>query len=161
MFETSRLIINAWTPSDAKTFLRLSQDRGLTDNTITLYEQKTLKEAEEWIRKNPTKWAVREKGSHEIIGLAGITPIEFEGEILPDVTYRIQESHWGRGLGRELAQGIIDFAFQKEKRSELTITITPDNEGSRKIGVSLGFEFDKRITLYGVETDLYRLKKSS
>lgn len=161
MFETQRLLIKAWTLDDAETFLHLSHDRGLTDNTIADYRQRNLESARAWIKENPHKWAVWEKESLKIIGLGGITPIPFDGEILPDVTYRIRESHWRKGLGKELAQGIIDFAFHQEKRSELTITITPNNEASKRIGLSLGFVFEKRIELYGVATDLYRLKKSS
>lgn len=157
MFETQRLIVKAWTDEDAESFLNLSRDRGLTDNTITLYEQKTLEDAKDWIKKNPTKWAVWEKASHSIIGLGGITPIAFENEILPDVTYRIRESHWGKGLGPELARGIVDYAFQVQKRAELTITITPENLSSAKIGLGLGFTFEKEIMLYGVKTHLYRL----
>ncbi len=161
MFETQRLLVRLWTQNDAETLLKLSHDRGLTDNTIADYRQKNLEEAKLWIKMNPYKWAVWEKASQQIIGLGGITPIPFEEEVLPDVTYRIRESHWGRGLGRELAKGIVDYAFTQLGKKELTITITPGNEGSKKIGLSLGFLFERRIMLYGVETDLYRLRKKS
>lgn len=161
MFETQRLLIKAWEENDAETLMKLSHDRGLTDNTIADYRQKSIESAREWIRKNPFKWAVWEKDSQSIVGLGGITPIPFEDEILPDVTYRIRESHWGRGLGSELARGIIDFGFQKQNRSELTVTNTPTNVASKKIATKLGFVFEREILLYGVITHLYRLKKSS
>jgi RimJ/RimL family protein N-acetyltransferase len=161
MFETKRLLIQHWTEADAEVLMDLSHDRGLTDNTIADYRQKSIESAKTWIKENPFKWAVWEKESNTIVGLGGITPIPFEEEILPDVTYRIRESHWGRGLGLELASGIIHFGFDKQNRSELTVTNTPHNLASKKIASKLGFHFEREILLYGVTTHLYRLRKSS
>lgn len=158
MFDTPRLTIRHWKESDAAAFLELSSDRGLKDNAITVYRVETLKDAKEWIAKNPHKWAVCEKTSAKVIGLCGITPILYNGEFLQDVTYRISESFWGRGLGPELAHGVIEYGLSILKLPELTVTVTKSNEASSAIARKLGFIFDAEIILYGVPTLLFRLK---
>ena len=97
-----------------------------------------------------------ERVSGKIIGMGGLGPWQLEGEELVDVTYRLRESAWGRGYGLELATGLVKHGMETLQLKNLTATITPDNEASKRIAGKLGMSFDKRIILLGVATDLYR-----
>jgi RimJ/RimL family protein N-acetyltransferase len=92
--------------------------------------------------------------------MGGLTPWTWEGERLVDLTYRLRESSWGRGYGKEAAVALLRHGFEDRGLSQITATITPDNLASRKIANALGMAFDRSIVLKGVATDLFRLKKT-
>lgn len=167
MFETEKLIINSWNPDLAENFFLLSQDDGFNLFPINSYRQKNLESARAWTQKmqeqnNKTrlgKYAVLEKVSLKLIGIGGLTPWTFEEEEMIDITYRLHSSAIGKGLGLELASGLVIFGFETLKLDEITATITRDNIPSKKIADKLGLKFDRHITLLGVATDLYRLRR--
>ncbi len=160
MFETARLNIRAWKEEDAEAFYELSNDEGFNLFPINVYRQESIAGSLEWIKKTKGKYAVIEKSSEQIIGMGGLTPWNLEGEELIDITYRLRESAWGKGLGWELAQALVNHGLQTLHLPQITATITPDNLPSKKIAERLGFRFDKRIILLGVHTDLYRLYRN-
>jgi [ribosomal protein S5]-alanine N-acetyltransferase len=158
MIESTRLTIKPFYEADAEAFFELTKDDGFNLFPITIYRQKNVADALEWIKNNNGKYAVWEKETHSLIGMGGITPWEFEKENLMDVTYRLRESAWGKGYGMELAQTLVDYGSKTLGLKNLTATITPDNVASKKIAEKLGMIFDKQILLKGIKTDLYRLK---
>jgi ribosomal-protein-alanine N-acetyltransferase len=160
MFTSERLLIRAWKESDAEAFYELTQDEGFNLYPITVYRQKSIDTAREWIRNVKGKLAVFEKGAGQLIGMGGLTPWTWEGEGLFDVTYRLRESAWGKGYGWELAEALVNHGFRELGLEQITATITPDNLPSKKIAEKLGMKFDRHILLLGVPTDLYRLRRT-
>lgn len=159
MFTSERLLIRAWKESDAEGFYELTQDEGFNLHPITVYRQKSIDTAREWIRNVKGKLAVFEKESGKLIGMGGLTPWTWEGEKLVDITYRLRESAWGKGYGWELAEALVNHGFHEVGLDQLTATITPDNLPSTKIAEKLGMKFDRHILLLGVPTHLYRLRR--
>lgn len=160
MFRTLNLEVKKWTLDQTQDFFELSQDEGFNLFPITKYRQESLDTARVWIKDNVGKYSVTELKTNRIIGMGGLTPWNFENESMIDITYRLRESAWGRGLGMELAQGLKHYAFHELGLNEITATITPDNIGSIKIAKRLGMNLDRRIMLLGVPTDLFRLQNS-
>lgn len=150
-------MIRPFIEEDAKNFFELSNDKGFTLFPITIYKQESIETSKEWIKRNPYKFACIEKSTRSLIGMGGLTPWEYSGEKLTDITYRFRESAWGKGYGTELAEALIHYGMKTLKLTNITATITPDNIGSKKIAAKLGFKFDQHITLKDVPTDLYRL----
>lgn len=159
MITTARLEIRPFKEEDAFAFFELSNDNGFNLFPITKYRQESADTARKWIRETVGKWAVIERDTGKLIGMGGLTSWTFENETLTDITYRLRESAWGKGYGPELAKGLVEYGFRTLNLKQITATITPDNEASKKIAEMLGMKFDKRITLLGVPTDLYRLYK--
>lgn len=169
MISTNRLLIKPFEESDAEAFFELSNDKGFGLFPINDYRQKNVTSALEWIKKsreinltrNLGKWGIWSKDSHELLGMGGLTPWTWEGVELIDLTYRFRESAWGKGFGMESAQGLVEHGFKNLELLEITATITPDNQASKKIAERLGMRFDKNIVLLGVSTDLYRVQGRS
>lgn len=157
---SARLEIKKWTVDQSEAFFELSKDPGFTRFPITDYRQGSLESAKQWIENNIGKYSVIEKDTRSLIGMGGLTPWKWEGEDLVDLTYRLKDSAQGKGYGYELAQALVGYAFGEMKLDQITATITPDNEPSKKLAEKLGMKFDKRIELLGVPTDLYRLFKN-
>lgn len=157
MFETQRLLVKNWTEDMAQDFFELSNDKGFTAFPITDYRQANVESARKWILNNVNKFAVIEKETTKLIGMGGLMPWKWENEDLVDITYRLRSSAQGRGLGLELAQGLLHFGFKQMKLAQITATITTDNIPSKKMAEKLGMKFDRTISLKGIPTDLYRL----
>ncbi|WP_413587087.1 GNAT family N-acetyltransferase [Bdellovibrio sp. HCB274] len=155
--QAPRLIIKPWTEEQAADFLELSNDEGFTQHLITDYRQTSIESAKAWIKNNSGKFAVIEKSSGNLIGMGGLTKWRFKDEELFDITYRLRSSAQGKGYGHELARALVDFGFNELHLDQITATITPDNIPSKKLAEKLGMQFDQRIELLGVPTDLYRL----
>lgn len=81
-------------------------------------------------------WAVRENGL--LIGHAEIKPTEESGG--HELIYALAHSAWGRGLGTELAQAIIDYGFDALGLPEVHATVAHQNTGSLAVMKKLGFE---------------------
>ncbi|QDK36865.1 GNAT family N-acetyltransferase [Bdellovibrio sp. NC01] len=161
MIATDRLIIKLWTEDLAQEFFELTQDPGFTLFPITDYRQASVDDAREWIRKNTCKYAVIEKATGKVIGMGGLTPWNYQGESLIDITYRLGSAAQGKGYGTELARALVNYGFSEMGLEQITATITPDNIPSKVLAEKLGLKFDKKIVLLGVETDLYRLYKQA
>ncbi len=168
MINTPHLEIKPFTLDDAEAFLQLSQDDGFNLFPINNYRQANLATSLEWIKAAMNlnqktgmgKWGVWEVSSKNLIGIGGLTPWVWDHEDLVDITYRLRESAWGKGYGLELAAALWAFGFNQLGLKEITATITPDNMASKKIAHKLGMNFDQTIELLGVETELYKLKRS-
>ncbi len=154
-----RLTIRPFTEADAGEFFELAQDDGFNAFPINIYRQKDLAAARGWLKNAHGKFGVWEKKSGALIGMGGLTPWTWDGEELVDITYRLRGSAWGQGYGWELALALKNYAFDILKLPEITATIMPTNLPSRKIADRMGFQFDKKIILKGVDTELYRLKR--
>jgi len=165
MIATARLLIRPFRTAEAAEFFELSCDEGFRLHPITDYRQADVQAAASWIatasklnqESGLGKWGVWGPDEADLLGMGGLTPWEFEGERMVDVTYRLRTSAWGKGLGLELAQALVRWGFERHRLPEITATITPDNEASRRIAQRLGMRFDRRITLLGTATDLFRL----
>jgi RimJ/RimL family protein N-acetyltransferase len=155
---SNRLIISSWEAQHAAAFFELSQDAGFNLFPITIYRQANVESARDWIMNSKTKWGVWEKQSGELIGIGGLTPWQLGADELVDITYRLRESNWGQGYGLELARALVKYGFTEMGLQQITATITPDNEASKKIAAKLGMVFDQHILLKNVPTDVYRLK---
>lgn len=169
MIDTPRLHIRPFAPNDAVEFYALTQDSGFTAYPITDYRQASVDSAHEWICRarelNATtglgKWAVCDRGAGELLGMGGLTPWNFDGESMVDITYRLRTRAWGQGYGTELALALRDFGFEVSALAEITATITPDNLASLRIAEKIGMRFARRITLLGVETELLRMRRGN
>lgn len=167
IFSTPRLEVKPWAEWHTESFFSLSQDGGFNAHPITVYRQPSINSARQWIHDATAqyqstqlgKWGVWEKQSGDLIGIAGLTPWDHEGESLVDMTYRLRSSAWGKGYGTEIAKGLVDHGFGQLQLKELTATITPDNGPSIKIATKLGLHFERRILLKNVVTDLFRLPR--
>ena len=75
-------------------------------------------------------WALIEKRTGNFVGICGVylnENCEFE------IAYRLQESNWGKGLGKEIAEKLIDFCFETFDYERLFAYVMEENIGSKKI----------------------------
>lgn len=75
-------------------------------------------------------WALVEKDTDSFVGICGVylnQNEEFE------IAYRFQESHWGKGFGKEIAESLVNFCFETFNYDNLFAYVVEGNLGSTKI----------------------------
>lgn len=97
------------------------------------------------------------KETGEVIGTAGLQPLENTGEI--EVGYSIIKSYWGLGIGTEAARGWMEFGFKTMGLDRIVAVAVVANTASRHIMEKLGMTFEKNEAHYDEECAFYGISK--
>lgn len=96
---------------------------------------------------------------NQLIGYAGLDIREVEGNERVQITFRLAENSWRRGLATELAHAIKTYAFDTLGLSELIAITDPENLASIRTLTKINMIFDKVITYDELELHLYKTEK--
>jgi RimJ/RimL family protein N-acetyltransferase len=105
----------------------------------------------EWHRNGHPKypelglWATIHKETGQFIGRCGLIPWTIEGRLDIEVAYLLAKAYWGQGLGTEVAQAIVDYAFNRLYLQRLVCLITPGNTASQTIAEKIGMSLEKEM----------------
>ncbi|WP_424525601.1 GNAT family N-acetyltransferase [Spiroplasma endosymbiont of Glossina fuscipes fuscipes] len=117
LFETPRLIIRMWKPTDLSAFQLLNADQ-----MVMKYFSKVLSVAEttDFYVKIQTNfktngyglYVVEAKSRHEFLGFCGFNNVTFPADFTPcvEIGWRLKQSVWGQGFATEAAQGCLNYA---------------------------------------------------
>ena len=97
------------------------------------------------------------KENGEVIGGAGLQPLEDTGEI--EVGYSIIKRYWGLGIGTEAARGWLEYGFNTVGLERIVAVAVVDNAASRRIMEKLGMKFEKNEMHYDEECAFYGISK--
>jgi RimJ/RimL family protein N-acetyltransferase len=150
ILETKRLILRRQVREDLDDLWTLYCDPEITkyipDAPLSFEE---TKEELEWFMnghpKNPELglWATILKENGKFIGRCGLLPWTIEGQKEVEVAYTIAQDYWGKGLGSEAAQAILQYGFEKLNLSRLICLIDSENIASQKVAEKIGMTFEK------------------
>ncbi|WP_337250276.1 GNAT family N-acetyltransferase [Sphingomonas japonica] len=84
-------------------------------------------------------WAITLDGSDTAIGWvsAGLRRAK-----VIELGYLLGRAHWGGGIAREAASGLLDYLFEVEGMRRVFADIDPDNRGSVALIEALGFKLE-------------------
>ncbi|MBL8021763.1 MAG: GNAT family N-acetyltransferase [Leptospirales bacterium] len=146
-FETDRLVLRRWLPSDLGPFQRMN-----ADPYVMRYfpSTRTNEESAELLQKTERHfeehgfgvWALELKATGEWIGLTGAAHVPFEAHFTPAVElgWRIVGKFHGQGYATEAARFTCEFAFKELKLSGLVAFTIPANLPSRRVMEKLGMK---------------------
>jgi ribosomal-protein-alanine N-acetyltransferase len=97
------------------------------------------------------------KETGEMIGAAGIQPLEDTGEI--EVGYSVIKEFWGRGIATEAARAWMEFGFNKFGLERIVAVAVVGNTASERVMEKLGMTYEKTETHYGEECAFYAVSK--
>jgi ribosomal-protein-alanine N-acetyltransferase len=114
---------------------------------------------EQWTKLNKTHGVSPFAVIYEeqLIGYAGLDIRNIEGIEQVQLTFRLAEKYWGKGLASELANAIKAHAFGDLGLSEMIAITDPKNHASIRILVKIGMKFSKEITYGGLRLNLYKI----
>ena len=98
------------------------------------------------------------KDSDEMIGAAGLQPLEDTGEI--EVGYSLVKEYWGRGIGTEAAIGWMNFGFETKGLERIVAVAAVENTASRRIMEKIGMVYEKTEPHYDIDCAFYAISKT-
>lgn len=150
ILETPRLILRHQRVEDLDSLYALYRDPDVTryipDAPRTRQE---AKEELQWFLNGHPKhpqlglWAAIHKETDQFIGRCGLLPWTIDGRDEVEVAYLLAKAYWGQGLGTEVAQAIVNYAFEQLHLARLICLIDPDNRASIRVAGKIGMTFEK------------------
>jgi RimJ/RimL family protein N-acetyltransferase len=92
-------------------------------------------------------WAVIERDTDELIGMAGLTEFDKAGDL--ELAYRLRRDRWGRGYGTEAATAWVEKGFSTLGLPQIVAIVEPNHMVSKHILENVGMRFVEQLTLHG------------
>ncbi|GAB2934531.1 GNAT family N-acetyltransferase [Streptomyces heilongjiangensis] len=155
VIETSRLTLRRWTEDDVVPLSRVNGDpavmRWIGDGSVRDEEQTRagIRAMEErWEATGSGIFALQERATGRLIGLAGLWTPDFLPELLPcvEAVWRLGRSSWGRGFGTEAAEAVMRFGFQQCGLDRIVGIVQKGNDASENIMKKLGMRRERDTT---------------
>jgi ribosomal-protein-alanine N-acetyltransferase len=102
-----------------------------------------------------SKWIILDRRLGCAIGDSGLFELREYGWI--DLGFRLAQSCWGKGLATEAASAWVRAAFHDLQLDRLTAFVHPGKYPSIRILEKLGFQFERRDTVMGMNSILFSL----
>ncbi len=143
IFETERLLVNAFTNDDQRNFFLLN---GNPDVVRFIRPVKTKEACDQFLLEviaaaNATplygRWAVHEKTSKEFVGSFAVIPVENTDHM--QLGYALLPSHWGKGYATELTRAGLHYVFSQTPLDIIYAYTEKPNEASQKVLLKSGF----------------------
>ncbi len=154
ILETEHCYVRESCEEDVEAFYEIYKAPEVTHYTEDLFEHAVSEKA--YIREYIEKvyayfefgvWTVVLKESGEIIGRAGISVREGFDE--PELGYVFGLPWQGKGLAKEVCEGIIKYAKEELEITQLQVLIQEGNEASVRLAQKLGFEKEDDLIIEG------------
>ena len=162
ILETKRLALREMGQADLPALAAILQD----EQAMYAYGSAfTDEETQDWLDRQLTRykedgfglWAVILKESGEMIGQAGITWQDVDGERVPEIGYLFNRACWGNGYAVEAAAACRQYAFGKPGLGEIYSIIRDGNIPSMNVAIRTGMVIRKRTLRHyrGVDMQHY------
>ena len=145
IFETERLYLREMVPEDFDALYLVLGDPSIMQYYPYSFDEKRVRD---WIERNINRykdngfglWAVCLKKTGEMIGDCGLTIQDIDGEQLPEIGYHVHKKYWRRGLGKEAARAVRDWAFENTGYDVLYSYMKYTNVGSYSTAMANGMK---------------------
>ena len=169
ILQTKRLLLRQFHTGDEQAYLKCYGDpdvmKFIGDGTWLGSEEtisETIRNYQSTYTCHPGcgYWAIIEKQSKELIGDAGIVPIEQTNEY--EIGYLLRKDKWGNGYAQELLKALIDYGFNQLRLEEVICVAAPENLASIQVMKKCGMECTHTNAFYHNRVSVrYALKRSN
>ncbi len=160
VLETKRLKVREMTLDDIDRLYEIYAEPSITEYMEGLYpdRQEEIVFSKSYIRNmygfyGYGLWIVIEKSSGMIIGRAGLSNREVDGEVFLELGYVIAKESQRQGYATEVSQAILEYAKDELGATQVIALMKSGNTASIRTAKKLGFEEVCEVTL-GDETYL-------
>lgn len=159
IFETTRLLLREMTQDDYPALSAIIQD----EQTMYAYEGAfSDKETQSWLNRQLERyqsdgfglWAVVQKENGQMIGQAGITWQDVEGEHVPEIGYLFNHGYWHNGYAIEAAAACKKYAFETLGFDEIYSIVRDTNIASINVAIRNGMLIRKHFIKHYRSVDM-------
>lgn len=167
---TERLVLRRWQPEDEAEMTRINREpevgrylnRPVDDAAVAAFHGVMVGH---WEAHGYGPWAIEslEPGLEGrflgFAGLAHVPPFLAAAGPAPELGWRLDPAHWGRGLATEAALAARDDALGRLGLPEIVSIIHPQNVRSQRVAAKLGMTRQRQIEnpVLGIQTDVWSL----
>ncbi|HXN49659.1 MAG TPA: GNAT family N-acetyltransferase [Bryobacteraceae bacterium] len=165
IFETDRLILDTWQPSDWTAFRPIATDpevmRYITggapwsDDRIRLFVDRQVKL---YAERGFCRWKLLTKESLEMIGFCGVG--QWRDSMDPEIGWWLARRCWGRGLATEAARIALKDAIERVQLDRIVSIAMPENTSSIRIMQKLGLTFECDFENEGQQLVRYAINRA-
>ncbi|MFE9121898.1 GNAT family N-acetyltransferase [Streptomyces sp. NPDC007172] len=155
LLETDRLVLRAFTESDADELFALDNDRDvmrfINGGRPTSREVIRTRTMPRLLRDYPCfgtrgYWAAQEKDTGVFLGWFEFRPLDAHSPAVVELGYRLNRAAWGRGYATEGSRALIGKGFTALGVSRVTANTMAVNAGSRRVMEKAGLSFLRAFT---------------
>lgn len=147
---TERLEIRTWQPDDRPALERMVADSDMMRH-LTHGRAWVPDEIDEFLQRQAAQLASHGvcmgpmvlRGGTEIIGVAGIQPLDLPGEY--ELGWWVWKGYWGLGYAPEAGRALAAFAAREMGLARIVAVIDPDNAASIRVAEKIGMRFERRM----------------
>ena len=160
-FETERLRLRSFRPSDAPFLVRMFGDPEVRrfippgpPITLERAQRSADRRMGDEHRHGFGRWIVERKDTGEAIGNCGFSLVENTGPGV-ELAYHYVPSTWGQGFGTEAAVACLARGFEALGFEQVIALCYPENTGSWRVMEKAGMRSDGTGTYYGLDLKRY------
>ena len=105
-------------------------------------------------------WIIQLKATGECLGHCGVTEMQIDGVIEPEIGYRVGERFQGQGYATEAACAVRDYLFRQGVHRVIS-AIAADNIASQRVALKNGMRREKRAEWQGQSVEIYAADRVS
>jgi len=157
----SRIYLDKLSPQDFESFYALTGNEKvmamITERPLSTEE--AMKKFNYFLENNEIhksfgSFNVLEMGSSKLLGFAKLE-ITKEKPEEAELGYMILPELWGRGLGSEIAEILMEVAISDPNITRVWANTDPNNAASRKILINNGFTSEKTGIIDGLPSEIF------
>lgn len=101
-------------------------------------------------------WSARDRTHSALAGFGGFWYFRDPPEL--ELLYGVARPHWRRGLASEIARAVVDYGADTLGLTLIRASADATNVASARVLEKLGFAFERRATVAGIDTLFYELR---
>jgi ribosomal-protein-alanine N-acetyltransferase len=159
---TKRLLLRSFAETDLDQMADLMADNDFMRFSLGTFTREQTGAFLENVRARdrdglPSQFAVVFPEDSRVIGYCGFFAQIVDGVEELEIGYRIDPSHWNRGIATEAARAVRDHALNDLHLSRVVSLIHPDNAPSRRVAEKNGMMLEKETVFRGFTTLVFSL----
>ncbi|WP_226659119.1 GNAT family N-acetyltransferase [Pseudalkalibacillus hwajinpoensis] len=166
IFSTERVILRKMVPEDEDALLELFSDKAVMAYYPSCKNRHDTVKWIEWTLHHYKvygfgMWIVEDKETGQFLGQCGLVLQKLVLGVEVELGYLFAKRYWGNGYATEAAFACKKYAFKELGLSRLISLIDPRNKASLKVAKRIGMTYNRTITKWEKQLDLYASEKRS
>lgn len=165
--ETPRLLVRLPRDDDAPAYFEMHADPDVTrwlggtrdDNSVEAERERIADRRSMHEKLGLSMWTVEEKETGEVVGLAGLFPVEKVGPEI-EVAYHFRKDRWGRGYATEVARACIAYGFDRKGLERIVGLVAPGNDASVRVLEKCGLRREGSAHHYDLDLMKFAIERT-
>lgn len=149
---TDRLLLRSWRDADLDPWAAMNADPEVREHLGGVLTREQAQASLRWFQEGIDRdgygfWALEERATGELIGMAGLDAVDEEAPVEGvEIGWRLARHAWGKGYATEAARAVLDYGFTTIALPEILSITTVDNVRSQAVMRRLGMTELLRFT---------------